>query len=107
MSGQPLDPLSEQMALCLAEGWGLALRDYAALPFGADSGAETYWVRTPASIFFLKRIHGHFTEATARAALFLKEATGLASIVAPLATCRGLCSYNAYGANWLLYPYIE
>lgn len=82
------DLADERIAACLRDEYGLAVRDIAFLPLGADANTAVYRVADDASTYFLKLRSGVFDATTVAVPRLLHE-QGNPHIINPIDTRDG------------------
>lgn len=101
----PPDLADESIVTCLSNHYGLRVSQVTFLPLGADSNAAVYRIDTAdGTTYFLKLRRGGLDPVTVDVPAWL-HAQGIQRVMAALPTTAQNLWVNAYGFDWLLYPF--
>jgi spectinomycin phosphotransferase len=104
---EPPDLLTETIAACLQEAYGVHAREIAFLPLGADSQSAVYRISASGGLaYFLKVRWGAFEEMAVVLPGYLAS-QGMRQVIPPL-VARGGTPWAALGGGRVtLYPFVE
>jgi len=97
---------AETIAACLEQHYGMFNAVPTFLPIGADSNTAVYNIDADGLSFFLKLRRDDFDPMAVAVPAWL-QAQGNQQIMAPIPTRTEKLWVNAYGFDWVLYPFLD